>query len=99
MSGRSSNGSGRGKGRGRGSGRGFYRKKNGSSKPSTDDNRKEMKFTPKIAGKSQGYTYETVKEHILQETQKTLVNGEDIASNLRKGEDDCFFFTRSQCGR
>ena len=87
MSGRSSNGSGRGKGRGRGSGRGFYRKKNGGDKPKDDDNKKEMKFTPKIAGKSQGYTYETVKEHIPQETQKTLVNGEDIASNLRKGED------------
>ena len=52
MSGRSSNGSGRGKGRGRGSGRGFCRKKNGSNKPKDDDNKKEMKFTPKIAGKA-----------------------------------------------
>ena len=53
---------------------------------STPD-QKEMKFVPKVAGKSQGYTYETVKEHILQELQKTLVSGKEIATNLRKGED------------
>lgn len=47
-----------------------------------------MKFTPKVAGKSQGYTYDTVKEHILQEVQGNLVNSKDLTDNLRKGSDN-----------
>ena len=46
-----------------------------------------MKFTLKVAGKSQGYTYDTVKEHILQEIQEKLINGQELASNLREGVD------------
>ena len=46
-----------------------------------------MKFTPKLAGVNQGYTYDAVKEHILQEIQKDLENGEDLADNLREGKD------------
>ena len=46
-----------------------------------------MKFTPKLAGQYQGYTYDTVKEHILQEIQRNLENGEDLADNLREGTD------------
>ena len=59
--------------------------RSGTHKSTLD--KKEMKFVPQVAGKSQGYTYETVKEHILQELQKELVSGEEIATNLRKGED------------
>ena len=47
-----------------------------------------MKFTPKLAGVNQDYTYDTVKEHILQEIQKELENGEDMADNLREGKDN-----------
>ena len=46
-----------------------------------------MKFAPKIAGKVQGYTYETVKDYILHGLQKDLECGEDLATNLRNGED------------
>lgn len=46
-----------------------------------------MKFAPKIAGKVQGHTYETVKDHILHELQKDLEFRQDIATNLRNGED------------
>ena len=85
MSGRSNNGSGCDRGRGRGSGGGSPHRKNRNPKSSYNDNKKEMKFAPKVAGKSQGCTYDAVKEHILCETQEKLVNGQDIASNLREG--------------
>ena len=41
-----------------------------------------------VSGKSQGLTYDTVREHILQQIQKSLRNGEDLASALRRGKDD-----------
>jgi hypothetical protein len=44
-----------------------------------------MEFTPHIAGKHQAVTYDTVKEHILQEIQKDLKHGYDIARCLREG--------------
>ena len=47
-----------------------------------------MKFAPKVARKSQGCTCDAVKEHILQEMQVKLVNGKDIADDLRKGSND-----------
>ena len=46
-----------------------------------------MKFVPKIAGKVQRYTYETVKDHILHKLQKDLEHGKDIATNLRSDAD------------
>ena len=52
-----------------------------------EPNKKEMLFVPKNAGKMQGHTYETIKEYILNELQKDLEHGEDLASNLRKGKD------------
>lgn len=40
-----------------------------------------------MAGKSQGHTCNTLKEHTLQEIQKTLKNGKVIADDLQKGVD------------
>ena len=77
----------RGKAAGCGNGKGHFNKNNRSGTHKTTTDNKEMKFVLKVACKSQGYTYETVKEHILQELQKTLVSGKEIARNLRKGED------------
>ena len=36
---------------------------------------------------SQSVMYNTVKEHIIQDIQKDLKNGSDMAVNLRKGTD------------
>ena len=46
-----------------------------------------MEFTPLVAGKHQSVTYDSVKEHILQEIQKDLKNGLDMSMNVRKDED------------
>ena len=46
-----------------------------------------MEFTPLVAGKHQSVTYNSVKEHILQEIQKDLKNGSDMSVNLRKDND------------
>jgi hypothetical protein len=46
-----------------------------------------MEFTSHENGKNQKYTYDTVKEHILEELQKDLRNGSDISVNLRKETD------------
>ena len=44
-----------------------------------------MEFTAHIAGKHQSVTYDTVVEYILQDIQKDLKNGSDMAVNLRNG--------------
>ena len=75
-----------GRGQGCGSGRGYLRNKK-YSKQSQQSDKKEMKFVPKMVGKSQACTFKTVKECVLQELQKDLVDDKDIATNLRKGED------------
>ena len=46
-----------------------------------------IEFTPHIAGKHQSLTYDTVREHILQEIQKDLKNRLDMAMILRQGKD------------
>jgi hypothetical protein len=65
---------------------------NGSGK-STKTNAPEkkitvMEFRPHIAGKHQLVTYDTVKQHILQEMQKDLKHGYDIVECLREGRDE-----------
>ena len=87
MSGGSDNGSGCGKGQDCGSGGGSPRCKNRSPKSNFENDKKEMKFTPKVARKSQGHTYDAVKEHIPKEIQKELLNGKDVVDNLRAGAD------------
>ena len=78
--------SGCGKGQGCGSGQGFSMiKRNCSCKKEPD--KKEMSFAPRIAGKAQGHTHKTVKDHAFEKTQKDPENGKDSAKNLRKGED------------
>ena len=59
-----------------------------SSKNTTTEYKKQiMEFTPHTAVKHQSVTYDMIKEHILQEIQKDLKNGSDMAMNLRKGID------------
>jgi hypothetical protein len=60
----------------------------GSGKTGTGTPEKKavvMEFTPNTAGKTQMVTYDTVKEHILQEIQKDLSHGNDIVRCLREG--------------
>ena len=57
---------------------------NNSKKDNFDYKKQTIEFTPHVAGKHQTVTYDTVKEHILQEIQKELKNGSNIAVNLRK---------------
>ena len=69
-------------------GKGSGRSNSNSGRGSTTETRKQtMEFTPHIAGKHQTVTYDTVKEHILQEIQKDLKNGSDLAVNLRNNND------------
>jgi hypothetical protein len=59
----------------------------GTSTNTNSPEKKEavMEFTPHIAGKHQAVTYETVKEHIMQELQIELKHGYDIVKCLRAG--------------
>ena len=82
MSGRSYSGRGCA---GRGSGRSSTY---GGKITTTEYKKQVMEFTPHTAGKHQSVTYDTVKEHILQEIQKDLKNGSHMAVNLRKGKDN-----------
>ena len=61
---------------------------NNGRKDTTEYKKQVMEFTPHIAGKHQMVTYDTVKEHILQEIQTDLKNGSDMAVNLRNDSDD-----------
>ena len=85
-------------GRGRSSGRGFrgnYNNRSGNNSNNNSSNRNnnnrnntqnksnsELKFTPHYSGKQQMATYDTVKEHIIQQIQKTYQYGNDMASSL-----------------
>ena len=55
-----------------------------SRKYTTEYKKQVMEFTSHIAGKHQTVTYDTVKEHILQEIHTDLNNGLDMAVNIRK---------------
>ena len=53
-------------------GKGSGRSNSNSGRGSTAEPKKQiMEFTPRIAGKHQTVTYDTVKEHILQDIRKT----------------------------
>ena len=45
-----------------------------------------MKFVPHYTGKQQTMTYDTVKDHIIQQIQKTYKYGLDMAKMLREME-------------
>jgi hypothetical protein len=69
-------------------GKGSDRSGSNSSRDATTETKKQtMEFTMHIAGKHQSVTYDTVVEYILQDIQKDLKNGSDMAVNLRNGTD------------
>ena len=74
---------GRGRGRSRYGGRGKGRS---NANPKKSDNKKpEMKFYPHAVGaQSQSVTFDTVKDCIVQNVQKTCDHGIDIAESLEK---------------
>ena len=70
-------------------GKGSDRSGASSSKDTTTEKKKEtVEFTAHIAGKHQSVTYDTVVECILQDIQKDLKHGSDMAVNLRSGTDN-----------
>ena len=75
-----SRGGGRGRNsrnQGRGRGRFPRYQSNNAKQP-------EMKFYPHGMGRErQTVTYDTVKDHIIQQVQKTYKNGHDVATSLR----------------
>ena len=92
-------GRGRGSGRnntyrsGRGSGRGpntrsSYRSSYNQDKKKTSTSSQsattaELKFAPHQPGKPQKVAYDSLKDHILLQIQKTYKNGQDVAEALR----------------
>jgi hypothetical protein len=79
-SGRSSGRSYAGRGRGRTSGRG----RSGGSQGSSKNQQEIIKFIPHGLGRQQQVsTYDTVKEAIILQVQKTYFNGQDTAKSLR----------------
>jgi len=48
----------------------------------------EMKFTPFYAGKQQGATFDTVRDYLFLQMQKTFRDGKDIVQSLRDNTDD-----------
>ena len=91
MSGR---GRGRGTGSGRGGGRGFRsgrsnNNKTNTSRRSDDKDKDKIKFAPFYSGKTnqQNVTYDTVKDHVLKQIQKTYKFGSDLTYVLEKEED------------
>ena len=77
---------GRGRGRGRSVGRGRGRGYSGSKKFSSST-KQEIKFFPHGSGsQQQSITYDTVKDVIVQQVQKTYKNGVDIADSLENEE-------------
>ena len=88
-------GRGRGRGCGRGSGRGFGRSSgrgssnsnNNKTTSTTKSKAEEMQFTPYHAEKQQGATYDTVKDYIVQQIQKTYKFGNDIAVAIDDDKD------------
>ncbi|MEM7361640.1 MAG: hypothetical protein AAF335_01365, partial [Bacteroidota bacterium] len=76
-----------GRGNGQNSGHGYRRNNHGNSNSNSKNNNKdEMKFVPHYVGKVQTKTYDTVRDHILQQIQKTFKFGGDIAAALKKDE-------------
>ena len=75
-------GSGRGSGRSNGRGRGSTGRQRSTS-TTNNSQANEMKFAPHYPGKPQKVTYETLKDHIILQVQKTYKYGGDIADALR----------------
>ena len=78
--GRDTSSGGRGRGRSRFGGRGRGRFSGASRRPTRDP--KEIKFYPHGSGAQQSITFDTVKDHIVQQVQKNYKNGIDIAESL-----------------
>ena len=85
----SNQGQGRGAGRGRGrrtgrQGRGFSNrnKRTSYNNNNYNNNTTTMKFFPHTVGKQQSVTYDTVKDYIIKQVQKTFTYGQDIATSL-----------------
>ena len=84
MSGRGRGGRGQGR---NGSGRGHYRRRNRDSDPKKNGNttgEKKKVFEPYYAGKHQADTYDSVKEHIILQVQRTFTDSERIVKVLRE---------------
>ena len=75
-------GSGRGSGRSSSRGRGSTGRQRSTSTVNNNQTN-EMKFAPHYPGKPQKVTYETLKDHIILQVQKTYKYGGDIADALR----------------
>ena len=43
----------------------------------------DMKFYPHTQGRQQSYSYETIRDHIVQQVQKTFKYGQDIVQSIR----------------
>ena len=83
---RSNNNYNRGSGRGSGqSNRRFNRGRNFNRGNENHGNSQssEMKFIPHYTGKQQMVTYDSVKDHIVQQIQKSFKYGNDIAQAIR----------------
>ena len=64
------------------------RNKNNGENNNISKEKEELKFQPHYAGQNQtGSTYSTIKDHILNEIQKSYKYGFDIAKALRLEED------------
>ena len=81
-----------GRGSGRGSGRSgrsssSFNSNNKSTTKTTSSNNKneEIKFAPYYTGKQQMVTYDTVREHVIQQIQKNFKCGSDMVKSIRDG--------------
>jgi len=68
-------------------GRGSYNNRTNVPRKTTSGDKDEIKFVPFYAGKQQTKTYDTVKEHIILQIQKTYKSGSDIVEILRSEVD------------
>lgn len=59
---------------------------NNNNSRNNNNNSNELKFTPHYSGKQQMATYDTVKDHIIVQIQKTFKYGMDMAKSLRNSE-------------
>ena len=60
-------------------------RRTGSSKKKTTES-KEVKFYPHTSGQQHTVTFDTVKDRIIQQVQKTYRHGVDVAESLRNEE-------------
>ena len=69
--------------RGRGRGRSSYNRNRYNRSNDKRSKQPEMKFFPHAVGRQQAVTYDTVKDHIIINIQKSFQGGDDIAESLR----------------